>query len=86
MVACRQHTAQLFSAAVEDGVAAYAWLLGEGCDANTTVFSSESFDEDLVAGIVELAGSGLGLPIPADQTRDRHSTSTSARAITRPLD
>lgn len=68
VVACRQQPDQTFSAAVERGVAAYAWLLGEGCDANTTAFSSESFDEDLVAGIVELAGNGLRLPIPAHQT------------------
>jgi hypothetical protein len=48
----------------ECGIAAYAWLLGEGCDPGTTAFTSGASDASLVEAI-STAARERGLPVPA---------------------
>ena len=49
--------------AVEDGLAAYVWLLGEGCDTRATAFT-DPVGGTLAAAVLE-AGSARGLPLPS---------------------
>ena len=49
---------------VERGVAAYAWLIGEGCDVDSTAFTHEGGAASLADAIL-LAARDRGLPIPA---------------------
>jgi acetyl esterase/lipase len=49
---------------VERGVAAYAWLLGEGCDVDSTAFTHEAGAAALADAIL-LAARNRGLPVPA---------------------
>lgn len=53
-VACR---------AVEDGLSAYLWLLGEGCDTKATAFT-DPVGGTLAAAVLE-AASLRGLPLPS---------------------
>ena len=47
-----------------DGVTAYAWLLGEGLDLDTTTFLGSPADGDLPYAL-QRAAEGLGLPLPS---------------------
>lgn len=49
--------------AVEDGLTAYGWLLGEGCDTRATAFT-DPVGGTLAAAVLE-AGSARGLPLPS---------------------
>ena len=49
--------------AVEDGLAAYVWLLGEGCDTKATAFT-DPVGGTLAAAVLE-AGNARGLPLPS---------------------
>lgn len=49
-------------ATVADGVTAYAWLLGEGLDVDTTTLVSAPTDDGVAAG--RLALEEFGLPLP----------------------
>jgi len=62
-VACSSRGEASSTAAVEAGVAAYAWLLGEGCDPESTVFTHDATSAPLVAAILLAAGKD-GLPVP----------------------
>ena len=50
--------------AVQRGIAAYAWLLGEGCDGDLTTFAHESTGASLVEALL-MAAKREGLPLPA---------------------
>jgi hypothetical protein len=63
-VDCSSNGRRSQAVAVEKGIAAYAWLLGEGCDVGKTVFSQVSTGVGLVAPIL-LVATNRGLPIPA---------------------
>ena len=62
-VACRGVAAHSRAAAVQRGVAAYVWLLGEGCDLDNTTFRDDAADHWLVTGITGRAGN-RGVPVP----------------------
>jgi acetyl esterase/lipase len=61
-VACRRDPSRPRSA-VEDGIAAYAWLLGEGVDLETTAFIGGK-GRDCLGGKVLQAARDRGLPVP----------------------
>jgi monoterpene epsilon-lactone hydrolase len=63
-VGCRLAGGNTRSSAVEDGVAAYAWLLNEGCDVDTTAFIGDPVGAARAVGVL-LAARGQGLPVPA---------------------
>ena len=63
-VGCRLAREQSQAAAIEDGVAAYVWLLGEGCDLDTTAFISDFSSGARAVGVLRSARDG-GLPLPA---------------------
>lgn len=50
--------------AIEAGLRAYAWLLGEGCDVALTTFVSSRSDHSMVRRILR-AAARRGLPAPA---------------------
>jgi acetyl esterase/lipase len=52
------------SAAVEDGVGAFSWLLDEGCDLETTAFVGDTRDGARAVSVL-LALRERGLPLPA---------------------
>ena len=60
-VACQRCS---FAGAVDAGLAAYGWLLREGCDVALTSFADDSADAGL-ADAVLAAASRRGLPLPA---------------------
>ena len=63
--ACSSHGGRLsHTVAVERGLAAYVWLLGEGCDPELTAFVYDSGDAALVEAIL-VATEREGLPVPA---------------------
>lgn len=63
-VACSAPGEPLSRAAVEAGVAAYAWLIGEGCNLDLTAFTHDSSGAALVEAIL-LEAISDGLPVPA---------------------
>lgn len=54
-VACLPQGTPSSHAAVENGMAAYTWLLGEGCDLDVTVFTHDPMDAWLVDAILVTA-------------------------------
>jgi hypothetical protein len=60
---------------ISDGVTAYAWLLDEGLDLETTYFRAARPDDDLT-GAVKRSAQRLGLPLPEEgkqlQVRSRY--------------
>lgn len=67
VVGCRS-TSRGVSSAVEDGLSAYRWLLGEGCETALTAFVTLA-EIDTVAPAVLLAASDDGLPVPGGGIR-----------------
>lgn len=63
-VACQSGPRRSLAGAVEAGLTAYSWLLGEGCDVALTTFVSSPSDAGLV-GAVRAAAARRGLPLPA---------------------
>lgn len=63
-VACSYERQPSHAAAVERGIAAYAWLLGEGCDLHLTAVTHDPTGALLVEAILVGAGNH-GLPVPA---------------------
>jgi acetyl esterase/lipase len=49
--------------AIEAGIAAYAWLIGEGCDVDRTMFVHDTSAASVVDAIV-VEASTRGLPVP----------------------
>lgn len=66
MVCC---DGQSKTSAVDDGVAAYRWLLGEGVNLNATALLADRVDS-LLSESVRVSASQFGLPLP--QTIDLH--------------
>lgn len=62
-VACGEGPASVLSA-VDRGITAYAWLLGEGCDLALTAFATDSDNRSLLRGL-RVTASSRGLPLPA---------------------
>lgn len=62
-VACASAAELSHTAPVEAGLAAYAWLLGEGCDVDRTTFAHDPSGGPLVAAI-RVAAATRGLPLP----------------------
>lgn len=62
-VACSPNGEPSLAAAVERGIAAYAWLLGEGSDLDLTAFTHDSTSAALVEAIL-VAARNRGLPLP----------------------
>ena len=52
-----------YPAAVEAGLTAFTWLLGEGCDVGLTAFVTDHSNDELVVDIL-IAAANRGLPIP----------------------
>lgn len=65
-IACLAPDTPSLAAAVKNGVTAYAWLLGEGCDVNLTAFTHDSVGASLLEGIL-VAARSRGLPVPAGE-------------------
>ena len=64
VVACSPRGDHGYAAAVRNGMAAYKWLIGEGCDLARTVFRQDATGVCLAEGVLF----GLrrqGLPLPA---------------------
>ena len=62
-VGCRCVPGGLEGAAVDDGVTAYAWLLGEGLDLQATCFIMDPAGGGLACAVAA-AAEARGLPIP----------------------
>lgn len=60
-VGCRVTIEDPLSTAIEDAVNAYRWLLGEGCELDTTAFIG---DPIAIADAVVLVARERGLPVP----------------------
>jgi acetyl esterase/lipase len=54
-IGCRRGPEHPHPTAIEDGVAAYTWLLQEGCNLKRTAFVQDSTNTDLVAAILRAA-------------------------------
>lgn len=63
MVSCRSHPAQSLTARTERGLAAYTWLLGEGCDLARSAFSYHGANPSLLHA-VRLAARARRIPLP----------------------
>jgi hypothetical protein len=63
-VACQRGVDSSRWSMVERGLTAYRWLLGEGCDLQTTALTSIPTDLSLVKAIIQAADC-RGLPFPA---------------------
>lgn len=74
-VACRQERSRSSAAAVEAGLAAYGWLLREGCDVALTAFAEHSAGAGIAEAVLAAAGS-RGLPLPAGCLRMRPLSET----------
>ena len=63
-VACSPEGAPSHDAAVERGLAAYAWLLCEGCEVDLTAFT-DNLAGAVLAQAILVAAARQGLPAPA---------------------
>lgn len=72
-VGCRGESLPPSSSAVDDGLAAFAWLLGEGCDPALTVFVANR-ETAALAHTVFQAARDSGLPIPVGGVQDETAT------------
>lgn len=63
-VACWPVSEQFRWGAVEQGLTAYRWLLGEGCDLESTAFAAGPTDAELVTDILR-AARARSIPLPA---------------------
>ena len=63
MVSCRSHPAQSLMGRVERGIAAYTWLLGEGCDLALSAFSYDAANLSLLHA-VRPAANARRIPLP----------------------
>ena len=62
-VACLPEGEGIDAAAVERGIAAYAWLIGEGCNLDLTAFTHDPTGAPLMEAILVTARND-GLPLP----------------------
>ena len=70
--------------AVQRGVAAYAWLLGEGCDLDRTAVTDDSADNSLTRSVLAAAASA-GLLIPNPDRMIHISELDDVAPLVRPL-
>lgn len=70
-VACSSPRQTSQAAAIEDGLAAYAWLIGEGCDPLSTAFIDDSTGAELAEAVL-VAAKNQGLPVPAGLPSGQH--------------
>ena len=82
-VACASGDGVVHGGTVEEGVAAYAWLLGEGCDLDLTAFVSERAEISLATAVL-FAAVRRGLPPPVGGVCEaRADTLVAAAALAR---
>ncbi len=83
VVACGQRTEDGEATQIDRAVRAYAWLVGEGCDVTSTVFSADPSDERLPWKVYDAVRS-RGLPRPAGVVSEINSSGRGgARAAVR---